>query len=159
MVVINLVPGLHFRASDEAQVVGMDEVEHMEFVADYAFFRRDLEGNCPERTTHDPEQFFSSKNKQVGTDTKVRSVASPDVTTSDSRDHPSTSGDVHRDGRIVRNDDAEKLQARGRGEAPIDEKAGLERVESGRSQRIRGEDFRKMEGVGRGELGVSDNAL
>jgi Amt family ammonium transporter len=26
MFVINLVPGLHFRASDEAEVVGMDEV-------------------------------------------------------------------------------------------------------------------------------------
>src|SRR4051812_15703840 len=114
MVVINLVPGLHFRASDEAQVVGMDEVEHMEFVADYAFFRRDLEGNCPERTTHDPEQFFSSKNKQVGADTKVMSVASPDISPSTRTEHASTSAEgIHRDGRIVRNEDAEKLQARG----------------------------------------------
>lgn len=44
MFLINLVPGLHFRATEEAEIVGMDEVELGEYVADYAFFDRDLEG-------------------------------------------------------------------------------------------------------------------
>lgn len=43
MFVINLIPGCKFRASEEAEIVGMDEVEHDEYIADYAFFRRDLE--------------------------------------------------------------------------------------------------------------------
>lgn len=46
MFVINLIPGCHFRASEEAEIVGMDEVELGEYVADYAFVERDLEGNC-----------------------------------------------------------------------------------------------------------------
>ncbi|KAL7421809.1 hypothetical protein Q5752_003580 [Cryptotrichosporon argae] len=45
MYVINLIPGCRFRASEEAELVGMDEVEHDEYVADYAFKERDLEGN------------------------------------------------------------------------------------------------------------------
>lgn len=45
MFVINLIPGCKFRASEEAEIVGMDEVEMDEYIADYAFFRRDLEFN------------------------------------------------------------------------------------------------------------------
>ncbi|BEI87795.1 uncharacterized protein CcaverHIS019_0105130 [Cutaneotrichosporon cavernicola] len=46
MFIINLIPGCKFRASEEAEIVGMDEVEHDEYIADYAFFRRDLEHNA-----------------------------------------------------------------------------------------------------------------
>jgi Amt family ammonium transporter len=46
MFVINLIPGCKFRASEEAEIVGMDEVELDEYIADYAFFRRDLEYNA-----------------------------------------------------------------------------------------------------------------
>ncbi|TXT07168.1 hypothetical protein VHUM_03338 [Vanrija humicola] len=52
MFFINLIPGCKFRASEEAEIVGMDEVEHDEYIADYAFFRRDLEGNGPMRPEH-----------------------------------------------------------------------------------------------------------
>jgi len=41
MFFINLIPGCKFRASEEAEIVGMDEVEHDEYIADYAYFRRD----------------------------------------------------------------------------------------------------------------------
>ncbi|WVQ82370.1 hypothetical protein IAT38_004498 [Cryptococcus sp. DSM 104549] len=44
MFFINLIPGCHFRATEEAEIVGMDEVELGEYVADYAFHQRDLEG-------------------------------------------------------------------------------------------------------------------
>jgi hypothetical protein len=41
--VINAIPGLHFRANEEAEIVGMDEIEHDEYVADYAWLERDVE--------------------------------------------------------------------------------------------------------------------
>jgi Amt family ammonium transporter len=56
MFVINLIPGCHFRATEEAEIVGMDEVELGEYVVDYAYHDRDLEGNCP----FPPRQFYPS---------------------------------------------------------------------------------------------------
>ena len=56
MFLINLIPGCHFRASEEAEIVGMDEVELGEYVADYAYHDRDLEGNCP----FPPRQYYNS---------------------------------------------------------------------------------------------------
>jgi hypothetical protein len=56
MFVINLIPGCHFRATEEAEIVGMDEVELGEYVADYAYHDRDLEGNCP----FPPRQYYNS---------------------------------------------------------------------------------------------------
>lgn len=47
MFVINLIPGCHFRSSEEAEIVGIDEVELGEYVADYAYHNRDLEGHGP----------------------------------------------------------------------------------------------------------------
>ena len=61
MFIINLIPGCHFRSSEEAEIVGQDEVELGEYVADYAYHERDLEGNYfdpqtqpPTRTTTPP---------------------------------------------------------------------------------------------------------
>ena len=45
MFVINFIPGCHFRSTEEAEIVGMDEIELGEYVADYAYHERDLEGN------------------------------------------------------------------------------------------------------------------
>ena len=45
MFVINFIPGCSFRSTEEAEIVGMDEVELGEYVADYAYHERDLEGN------------------------------------------------------------------------------------------------------------------
>nr|ODN88315.1 amt family ammonium transporter [Cryptococcus depauperatus CBS 7841] len=50
MFFINLIPGCHFRATEEAEIVGMDEVELGEYVADYAFHQRDLEGDYDAHT-------------------------------------------------------------------------------------------------------------
>ncbi len=120
----------------------------MEFVADYAFVQRDIEGNCPERTTHDPSQFFSEKNPNVGATTQINPV-SPDSSSRDRSDQgESTIADSH--------SDLEKIQARGRGEVPMRHEPGLVRTESARGREIRGEEFRRMEGVGRGQGGVSD---
>jgi len=45
MFLINFIPGCKFRATEEAEIVGMDEVELGEYVVDYAYHERDLEGN------------------------------------------------------------------------------------------------------------------
>lgn len=45
MFIINFIPGCHFRSTEEAEIVGMDEIELGEYVADYAYHERDLEGN------------------------------------------------------------------------------------------------------------------
>nr|ODN97661.1 amt family ammonium transporter [Cryptococcus depauperatus CBS 7855] len=59
MFFINLIPGCHFRATEEAEIVGMDEVELGEYVADYAFHQRDLEGDYD---AHTLSRFPSANN-------------------------------------------------------------------------------------------------
>jgi hypothetical protein len=73
MFVINLIPGCHFRATEEAEIVGMDEVELGEYVADYAYHDRDLEGNCP----FPPRQYYTSGTP----DEKARDVDPSSVRT------------------------------------------------------------------------------
>ena len=52
---IDHIPGLHFRSTDEAEIVGMDEVEHGEYANDYVSLRRDLESSfSPQDPTHRP---------------------------------------------------------------------------------------------------------
>jgi hypothetical protein len=60
----------------------------------------------------------------------------------------------------VSDHDAEKEMMRGRGEGGTTAETvpvqSLQRVESGRQERIRGEDFKRVEGRGRGEGGITD---
>jgi Amt family ammonium transporter len=165
MFVINLVPGLHFRASEEAEVVGMDEVEHDEYVADYAWVQRDLEGNAPERTTTDPREFMSEKHPAVGATAEIKSVSQP--TTEDGSLASALAGGradmtagIRHHQPPVSGQDAEKEMMRGRGEGGFTAEPlpgqSLQRVESDRPQEIRGEDFKRVEARGRGEGGVSD---
>lgn len=166
MFVINLVPGLHFRASEEAEVVGMDEVEHDEYVADYAWVQRDLEGNAPERTSADPREFLSEKHPTVGATAEIKSVSQP-ITEDGSLASAGLAGGrtdmsagIRHHQPAVQGHDAEKEMMRGRGEGgfttePLSGHA-LERVESGRGHEIRGEDFKRIEARGRGEGGIAD---
>ena len=48
---IDLVPGLHLRASEEAELLGMDDDQHGEFSYDYVEVRRDFLAWSPQ--THD----------------------------------------------------------------------------------------------------------
>ena len=70
MFVINLIPGCKFRASDEAQIVGMDEVELGEFAQDFVWLDRDLEGHY--RTPHFKRHYQLSRSR-----TRNRRDASP----------------------------------------------------------------------------------
>jgi hypothetical protein len=150
----------------QADSVYSVQVEHDEFVADYAWFQRDLEGNSPERTTHDPIAFTSEKTPNVGADAQVKSVVtteSPDGSTTTVKGYstdpaqPRTSH--HHDVNPA------EMHARGRGEGGIHnddlEMRNLTRKESDRDFRIRGDEFNKIEGTGRGHGGVPDrdNAL
>lgn len=53
MFVIDHIPGLHFRSTDEAEIVGMDEVEHGEYANDYVALRRDMESSFSPRDHHE----------------------------------------------------------------------------------------------------------
>lgn len=47
MLVLDHIPGIGpFRASETAEIIGVDEEQLGEFAYDYALFNRDLEGNC-----------------------------------------------------------------------------------------------------------------
>lgn len=146
----------------------LQEVEHDEYVADYAWVQRDLEGNAPERTSADPREFMSEKHPAVGATAEIKSVSQPmtedgslasalaggrtDMTAGIRHHLPPASGH-----------DAEKEMMRGRGEGGLNAEPlpghGLARVESDRPERIRGEDFKRVEARGRGEGGVPDGAL
>lgn len=78
MFVINFIPGCHFRATEEAEIVGMDEVELGEYVVDYAYHDRDLEGNCP----FPPRQFYSSGG-QSGENEKAQNHDDSNIINSD----------------------------------------------------------------------------
>ncbi len=130
-------------------------------MADYAWYQRDLEGNCNERTTTDPYAFTSEKVPHIGEKAQVHAVQSD----SDGRTETETArdrspNDLQEDGMpITRGRDAEKRVGMARGEGGLSpaRSVGVERVESGRGHsRIRGAEFKAMEGHGRGEGGVPD---
>lgn len=96
MFVINLIPGCHFRSTEEAEIVGMDEVELGEYVADYAYHDRDLEGNCPFPPRQNyPTGYENEKaSAQVpGSDVSPRKPDAPLERTASPRDAPMHHGD------------------------------------------------------------------
>jgi ammonium transporter, Amt family len=60
--VINLIPGLHLRASEEAELLGMDDDQLGEFAYDYVEVRRDYLAWQP--TTDEPEKIEFNVNPQ-----------------------------------------------------------------------------------------------
>lgn len=141
-------------------------MEHDEYVADYAWVQRDLEGNAPERTSADPREFLSEKHPTVGATAEIKSVSQP-ITEDGSLASAGLAGGrtdmsagIRHHQPAVQGHDAEKEMMRGRGEGgfttePLSGHA-LERVESGRGHEIRGEDFKRIEARGRGEGGIAD---
>lgn len=93
MFVINLIPGCHFRSTEEAEIVGMDDVELGEYVVDYAYHERDLEGNyepdlkLPTRApTPNRGPFASSKKSSPDStpDVRTHTQAAPEFEPSSS---------------------------------------------------------------------------
>lgn len=61
---INMTPGLHLRASEEAELLGMDEDQLGEFAYDYVEVRRDYLAWTPSRpAAHDKEQDVPSHER------------------------------------------------------------------------------------------------
>lgn len=52
---IDLVPGLHLRASEEAELLGMDDDQHGEFAYDYVEVRRDYLAWTPAEKEQKPD--------------------------------------------------------------------------------------------------------
>lgn len=93
--VINFIPGCKFRATEEAEIVGMDEVELGEYVADYAYHNRDLEGNCPfpARQTYPAFDHEKSLAQAPASDVSPRKADAPLERTASPRDEPTHHGD------------------------------------------------------------------
>lgn len=113
---------------------------------------------------------MSEKHSAVGATAEIKSVSQP-TTESNSLASALAGGRADLSAGIrhqqspVSDHDAEKEMMRGRGEGGITAETvpvhDVQRVESGREERIRGDDFKRVEGRGRGEGGVTDrdNAL
>lgn len=155
MFIIDKIPGCHFRASPEAEIVGIDEMDHGEWLADYAWFRRDLdafEEPASHIFTRDPEHHvekIEATKSAHGDDSAGESTAA--------ERSGSPLGDKT-------SSDPEKLEVRGRTERRRRSQSQmttesihpLERTESGRSRKIRGQEFDERIGRGRGQGGLSD---
>lgn len=81
MFVINLIPGLHFRSTEEAEIVGMDDVELGEYVADYAYHERDLEGNYEATSTLPTRAPTPSRGPFASSSKKSSPESTPEVRT------------------------------------------------------------------------------
>ncbi|KAK4699001.1 ammonium transporter, Amt family, partial [Phenoliferia sp. Uapishka_3] len=87
MYIINIIPGCHFRASEEAEIVGMDEAECGEWAYDYAYQRRHVEdgmgpalqqGEKQEmRQVNDASKGSDSTSHQSAVDERERGSAVP----------------------------------------------------------------------------------
>ena len=60
---INFIPGLHLRASEEAELLGMDDDQLGEFAYDYVEVRRDYLAWTPTKGAVDGEQTIGHKDR------------------------------------------------------------------------------------------------
>src|SRR5262249_19630179 len=56
--IIDLIPGLKLRASEEAELLGLDDDQHGEFSYDYVEVRRDFLAWAPHQTDQTQESKF-----------------------------------------------------------------------------------------------------
>jgi Amt family ammonium transporter len=107
--VINKIPGLHLRASEEAELLGMDDDQLGEFAYDYVEVRRDYLAWTPAKD--EPEQTESnihpSDRHGIPQHSDMIQGQSPDGSSSDGNAHTGIQGDRHG----VAAEDAEKDRA------------------------------------------------
>jgi Amt family ammonium transporter len=93
--VINLIPGLHLRASEEAELLGMDDDQLGEFAYDYVEVRRDYLAWTPARD--EPEKMESSVSPEdrhgIQQHSEMIHGSSPD--SSSGNEHTGIMGDRH----------------------------------------------------------------
>jgi len=82
MLVIDHIPGIGpFRASETAEIIGVDEEQCGEFAYDYAFINRDLEGNCSPEDLGHVQQTLSLQEKVPASASSAEGRSADDVTT------------------------------------------------------------------------------
>jgi hypothetical protein len=110
--VINIIPGCRFRASQDAELVGMDVSWFWvncgclvlmlgEYVADYAYHERDLEGNYePESRSDSPNsnQRSTVDPEKAATRTRITSESNSDTISPESNKRSVSRG---RNGRLT----------------------------------------------------------
>ncbi len=93
---INAIPGLHLRASEEAELLGMDDDQLGEFAYDYVEVRRDYLAWTP--ATDEPEKTESNVNPQnrhgIPEHSEMINGHSPDEGSS-GHEHSGIGGDRH----------------------------------------------------------------
>lgn len=105
---INLIPGLHLRASEDAELLGMDEDQLGEFAYDYVEVRRDyLAWTPPKDQVEKTESNVEGPNRHgIQQHSAMINGQSPDDSTngSNGHSHPAVQGDRHG----IRAEDIEK---------------------------------------------------
>lgn len=95
--IINYIPGLHLRASEEAELLGMDDDQLGEFAYDYVEVRRDYLAWTPAKgDPHDNEaQISPSQRHGILAHGDMLEGRSPSQENSDGSEHTGIAGDRH----------------------------------------------------------------
>lgn len=77
---VNFIPGLHLRASEEAELLGMDDDQLGEFAYDYVEVRRDYLAWTPQRTDYGADPDMPQEDRHgIGEHSKMLKAGSHDA--------------------------------------------------------------------------------
>lgn len=93
--IINFIPGLHLRASEEAELLGMDDDQLGEFAYDYVEVRRDYLAWTPSRTDAPGEEQNIPQHQRHGINEHTDMLNGKRVSDSDNEKHTGIGGDRH----------------------------------------------------------------
>lgn len=92
---INYIPGLHLRASEEAELLGMDEDQLGEFAYDYVEVRRDYLAWTPSQRQARGEEQNIPQHQRYGINEHSDMLNEKSTSEGDSDEHTGVGGDRH----------------------------------------------------------------
>ena len=94
---VNFIPGLHLRASEEAELLGMDDDQLGEFAYDYVEVRRDYLAWTPAKAAPDSGEHSIPQHERhgIGAHGTMLMGRSPDDNSSSGEEHTGVGGDRH----------------------------------------------------------------
>jgi len=94
---INYIPGLHLRASEEAELLGMDDDQLGEFAYDYVEVRRDYLAWTPAKDEPEKQENPVEPHERHGIQEHSQALQghSPDSSSSHGNEHTGIQGDRH----------------------------------------------------------------
>jgi len=94
---INYIPGLHLRASEEAELLGMDDDQLGEFAYDYVEVRRDYLAWTPAKDEPEQQENTVEPHERHGIPEHSQALQghSPDSASSHGNEHTAVQGDRH----------------------------------------------------------------